>query len=235
MVQQLPDPLSRKDLQRLTRERLIFTARAEFAREGYHGAKLNTIASEAGFSKGAVYSNFGNKAELFLAVLDANIAAVVDNPRLVNAGPSDLAEHVNDRDTGQSDAAARGFGLATLEFVAMAARDSELRKETRKRIDFVVRAFAQVVESIGARSSNMTSQELGALVFALDQGAAMMTLAGSTAVTDQALDKGIAGLLGMPVAGGSDDPGDGSASITERSWKILQPSNSRKQTRVRPS
>ena len=47
-----------------------------FSRDGYHGASLEEIADTAGFSKGAVYSNFGGKAELFLAVLDHNLSTL---------------------------------------------------------------------------------------------------------------------------------------------------------------
>ena len=69
----LPDPISRRDRQRQTREAIVFAARAAFAEAGYHGARLDRIARAAGFSKGAVYSNFAGKAELFLAVLDKDI------------------------------------------------------------------------------------------------------------------------------------------------------------------
>ena len=68
----LPDPISRRDRQRQTRDALIFAARSVFADVGYHAASLDQIARHAGFSKGAVYSNFENKAALFLAVMDAN-------------------------------------------------------------------------------------------------------------------------------------------------------------------
>src|ERR1022692_3114734 len=43
-----------------------------FAERGFHGATLDAVASAAGFSKGAVYSNFKNKEDLFLALLEAS-------------------------------------------------------------------------------------------------------------------------------------------------------------------
>ena len=45
-----------------------------FAEHGFHGATLDEVAAAAGFSKGAVYSNFKNKEDLFLALLEANDA-----------------------------------------------------------------------------------------------------------------------------------------------------------------
>ena len=41
-----------------------------FARDGFHGASLDDVAATAGFTKGAVYSNFKSKEDLFLAVFD---------------------------------------------------------------------------------------------------------------------------------------------------------------------
>jgi AcrR family transcriptional regulator len=39
-----------------------------FLRDGYAATSLEKVADEAGYSKGAVYSNFWNKDELCLAV-----------------------------------------------------------------------------------------------------------------------------------------------------------------------
>ena len=39
---------------------------------GFHGASLDEVAAVAGFTKGAVYSNFKNKEDLFLALFKAN-------------------------------------------------------------------------------------------------------------------------------------------------------------------
>jgi AcrR family transcriptional regulator len=51
-----------------TRARLIECARRVFLDNGFHAATLEQIALEAGVTKGAVYSNFDSKADLFLAV-----------------------------------------------------------------------------------------------------------------------------------------------------------------------
>lgn len=57
----------------LTREALVASARDVFAQRGFHAASLEEIADEAGFTRGAVYSNFENKEELFFAVLDRHV------------------------------------------------------------------------------------------------------------------------------------------------------------------
>lgn len=53
-----------------TRTYLLDAAAAVFAAHGFHDASLDEIAEAAGFTKGAIYSNFGSKADLFLALAD---------------------------------------------------------------------------------------------------------------------------------------------------------------------
>jgi len=66
-----PTRLSRAESQAQTRDRLVAKAREMFLRDGYASTSLERVAEEAGFSKGAVYSNFGGKDDLCLAVLDS--------------------------------------------------------------------------------------------------------------------------------------------------------------------
>lgn len=62
--------LTRAESQANTRNRLIATATKLFLRDGYSATSLEKVAEAAGYSKGAVYSNFRGKDELCLAVLD---------------------------------------------------------------------------------------------------------------------------------------------------------------------
>jgi AcrR family transcriptional regulator len=57
----------------LTRRTLVEAAAQVFARKGFYGASLEEIAETAGFTRGAIYSNFGSKEELLYAVLDYSI------------------------------------------------------------------------------------------------------------------------------------------------------------------
>jgi len=61
--------LTREQKQAETREKLLAAALSLFARVGYGGASIDRIAEEAGFSKGAIYSNFGSKEDIFFQVL----------------------------------------------------------------------------------------------------------------------------------------------------------------------
>ena len=64
------EPLTPARRREMTRRHLLDAAAAVFARDGFHGASLDDVAATAGFTKGAVYSNFKSKEDLFLALLD---------------------------------------------------------------------------------------------------------------------------------------------------------------------
>lgn len=55
-----------------TKARLIETAWAIVQDKGFAAASLDDIAARAGMTKGAIYSNFGGKADLMLAAVSAN-------------------------------------------------------------------------------------------------------------------------------------------------------------------
>jgi AcrR family transcriptional regulator len=59
------------------RSRLLAAAATVFAQRGFSGATIDEIAALAGFTKGAVYSNFASKDELFLALLDTRVDALI--------------------------------------------------------------------------------------------------------------------------------------------------------------
>jgi AcrR family transcriptional regulator len=54
-----------------TRERILASAKALFARHGYEGATVRDIAKAAGMSTGAVFASFADKADLFGEIVEA--------------------------------------------------------------------------------------------------------------------------------------------------------------------
>src|SRR6202521_5618988 len=61
--------LTREESQAQTRATLMAVGREHFLRYGLGGAVAEKIAEDAGYSRGALYSNFDGKEELFLAVI----------------------------------------------------------------------------------------------------------------------------------------------------------------------
>jgi AcrR family transcriptional regulator len=66
-----PRRLTRAETKTLTRSLLLEAAAQVFARKGFAGASVEDIAASAGFSIGAVYSNFASKDELFIELLSS--------------------------------------------------------------------------------------------------------------------------------------------------------------------
>jgi AcrR family transcriptional regulator len=98
---------SRADAQHETRRQLLRAAGRRFLRDGYVATSLVAIAEEAGVTKGAVYSNFESKEDLFLALLREPLTSTeVYAPSL--AGAVEAAEAAGGPDGGPIDAASFG-------------------------------------------------------------------------------------------------------------------------------
>ncbi len=195
-------PLSRAEQQARTRTALTGAAELVFARDGFHGASLEVIAREAGYSKGAVYSNFSDKADLFLAVMDRQIEDIDErwaplSERVSREQLTGLGE-VRFDDPPTLTQRSRGFSLATLEFAATAGRDEALMAALRDRLGTLVTAAAGVVVHRRAGHDPLDDEQLGFLVTAFDQGFSLLALVGWP-IDDPGLVKRALGRLLQPV------------------------------------
>lgn len=191
-----PAPRSRQDLQQETRDTLVVAAREVFARTGYHAASLEVIAREAGYSKGAVYSNFAGKAELFLAVMDANMEAAVAAEGWDLRDPAEVDAADCEPVPEQLDELIQGMGLATLEFVAAAARDPRLRPQMAERLRQLIEGYAGAATRAHPDGDDpLSDPERGALLAALDQGTALLMLGGTDLIDQRVLRTGLQRLL----------------------------------------
>ena len=88
-----PARLTRAEQQAQTRERLLAAAERVFARHGYGGASIDLISAEAGYSKGAIYSNFESKEDVFLELARVYMErAMTDLEEIVRSEPSRLQD-----------------------------------------------------------------------------------------------------------------------------------------------
>jgi AcrR family transcriptional regulator len=65
--------LDRREMKERTRERLLDAAAVVFARKGIDAASLDEVAEAAGYTKGAIYSNFASKTDLIAALMERRI------------------------------------------------------------------------------------------------------------------------------------------------------------------
>ena len=139
-----------------TRADLVVAARTVFLRRGFHGASLEEIAQEAGYTKGAVYSNFEDKAALFLAVLDDHYEQrVVAYAGIMLDDDFETGLREVSRFMGSADSNEPGWLPLLSEFIAHAAREDELKAaylEIRSKfLDAVARILDGTQERHGMR------------------------------------------------------------------------------------
>ena len=77
-----------------SRANILQAARTEFARSGLGGARVDQIAKMAGINKRMLYHYFGNKDELFCAVLEANYAHKRDSEKALELEQEEPVEAI---------------------------------------------------------------------------------------------------------------------------------------------
>jgi AcrR family transcriptional regulator len=140
---------TRAERQAQTRGELVDAAQRLFTAQGFHATSIDAVAAEAGFTKGAVYSNFASKEDLFLAVYErrvdarlAEIEAVLEEAPTVREG----IERIIPGNRGRREAD-DGWMAVFFEFWAHALRHPQLRErfaaQHRRIIDLLAAAMIE--------------------------------------------------------------------------------------------
>jgi AcrR family transcriptional regulator len=205
---------SRVERQARTRAELIATAAEVFARRGYNGASVEEIAEQAGYSHGAVYSNFDGKADLFLAVFEDYMA---ERARELAATQVDLP--------GDAPLEARARALADqwmerfskdrasvvlhMEFIAHAGRDPELAGRFGTRSAALREAVAHYIAGYQEEAGTdfaLPPDELAMVLRALGIGLAVEALVSPDAVRKDLYGDFVELLVEMSRQNGSAEP-----------------------------
>ena len=199
--------LNRRERQEQTRELLLDAAAMVFARRGYHEASVEEIASEAGFSTGAVYSNFSGKEELFLALADrevekqvAEIHAVAES---VEAGGEAAAEA--GRQFQELLKRDRDWPLLFYEFWSFGVRNARIQGEFAKRRQAVQDALAETLDRLAAQLNfelRFPAPMLATAISATLNGLAFERAADPGAISDEVLGEFVAAILGCSITVG---------------------------------
>jgi AcrR family transcriptional regulator len=83
---------TRAQRQAQTREELLAAAERLFVGRGFHATSLDAVADAAGYTKGAVYSNWSSKEDLFFAVYELRVDRFLPRLRAALAGARDARE-----------------------------------------------------------------------------------------------------------------------------------------------
>lgn len=128
---------SRVEKQAATRAALLKSAADVFERRGYASASVEEITERAGFSRGAFYSNFDTKDELFVALIESRIEGSLSDIAAAFAAGDTAADRI--RSGGEFlDALVakdRQWCLLYLDFWSRAVRDAKLRRRFAAQYD----------------------------------------------------------------------------------------------------
>jgi AcrR family transcriptional regulator len=200
----VPAVLTRKETQEQTRERVVASAAKVFARRGYHRATMDEIASEAGYTIGAIYSNFAGKEELFLALADRQV-----EERIAEVGAiADAAE--GEEPNKEAANQLRAFlerdpewPLLFYEFWSLSVRNPELQGELAKRRDAIRDALAETLERVAERHGfklRFPAPVLATAIAAALNGLAFERAADPNALPDEVFAEFVTAVLGCAIA-----------------------------------
>ncbi len=179
-----PKRLTRKEKQAETRTRLLDAAERVFLRRGLQGSSVEEIAAEAGFTRGAFYSNFKSKDELFVELLQDRVyrqyAQMAEQAQEQPGTPRERLrwgiERVRDLQRGEDGA---WLFRLWLECLTQATRDEEFRKlaatfwSGNRRL--LAEGIKETFEEIGSEPP-LSPKQIATAMIALDVGLAVQHL-----------------------------------------------------------
>jgi AcrR family transcriptional regulator len=181
----------REERKEETRAELIAAAASVFAQRGFHGASVEEIAREAGYSTGAIYWHFSDKDDLFLAVFESYATTRVRE-----------FEEIHESAEGELPLRARAYAdqwmqrlrhdpefmVLTLEFLVHAWRNPPLREALGHRVAFGRLALARILDEEAVRESRelpMPAEDLATVLRELGSGLGLAKLADPDGISDE--------------------------------------------------
>lgn len=166
--------ITREESRSVTRARLLEAAGEVFAEKGFYGAAVEEIADRAGYTRGAFYSNFAGKDDLFLALFDDRTQRQVEEvTALMNssATPDAFLDALRRRrPSGDGDPSWR---MLETEFWLYAMRNPDVRPKLAARMRDLRRAYRNAIKAqfkaVGVAPPGKVD-DLALVVHILDQG-----------------------------------------------------------------
>jgi AcrR family transcriptional regulator len=195
-----PRRLRRDEQQRHIRAQLLDAAERVFARHGYQGATIDAIAAEAGYSHGAIYSNFNGKEDLFLVLVEERVDARL--ARVYEAADAELSRGATPLEAARRFVAMlqqeQHTYLLMVDFWNQAVREPKAAARFAERHARLRALIGRIVEGIardtGAELAVQRDQAATALI-ALVNGLTIERLADPAAAPDELFAHAIAAVV----------------------------------------
>jgi AcrR family transcriptional regulator len=197
---------SREEQQAATRESVLAAATAIFLANGFHGTTIAEVASAAGFTSGAIYSNFASKEDLVLAVLDRHAA---ERTRLLGEALSastsleDLLSRVSQW-FGTRVETDPEWPMLQLELALSTRRNPGLRPRLKERRRAMQAALAQVLRQQSRRFGvdlPLDADTMASAIHGLGEGLTVQRLLDPATRARHVFHQSLSTLLGVSGAG----------------------------------
>jgi AcrR family transcriptional regulator len=182
--------LGRRDEQRArTRADLLDAAARVFAAQGYHASSVDQVAEAAGYTKGAVYSNFSSKEELFLELLDRHLDQAIGllEQLVFEVAPEARAERFA-QEHERLTVLDRDWFLLEAEFLLYAARNEQVRdriaarqRRTHERVTAIARRH---LDDLEIPDEVLSAAEVARILMATADGLTQAALADDEVARD---------------------------------------------------
>ena len=195
--------LTRAERKQQTRAQLLDAALRVFLRRGFHGASLDDIAEEAGYTTGAVYSNFKGKDDLFLAVLDAEAQRrfPLHTELMLQAFSIEDGLRASAREMAQYAREHPGWTGVYVEFWTHASRRPELRRRVATQHERLLDTVGGLVAEWAVRwgvEFTLPTREVVRGIYAISRGMGLEALlADEPDMTEQFEEMFVAYAMGL--------------------------------------
>jgi AcrR family transcriptional regulator len=174
----MPTTLTRGERQAQTRRELIDAAERLFTSRGFHATSVADVAAEAGYTTGAVYSNFASKEDLFFAIYQRRAEAAVHQVErsIEELGPAAALERLG-MDTAARRGREDGWLAVFVEFWAHVVRTPRLRARFAEIHTHASKPVADAVDRLTAGGEGpMTGTAVTAAMNVMQIGLALERL-----------------------------------------------------------
>jgi AcrR family transcriptional regulator len=197
--------LTREQSRDQTRQRLLDAAQSIFLSKGFVAASVEDIAEQAGYTRGAFYSNFSSKSELFLQLLKRDHENVMADMRAIfEAGESRSQMEARVLDYYSAHFRENDCFLLWMEGKLQAARDPDFRvgfvaclRELRAATTEYIRQFSAQVGT----PLPLPAEQLAVGLLALSDGMQFSVAFDPQAVTPEMTEAVLAGFFRRVVFG----------------------------------
>lgn len=181
--------LTRAQRQEQTRVELLEAARRRFLAHGYAATSLDDIAEDAGYSKGAVYSNFGSKPNVCRAVLELIHREKFGEIAQLATADTDLDSRIAALNTWfEATVGDVGWTMLELEFVVLSRNNPELTDMITALREEAARSVAGVLRTLAA---DLGIDESSSLAAGLDDVGNLLLSAGIGLGIQRAIDPSV--------------------------------------------